>query len=391
MLHYLPSAASEWFAVVHADLALLVWCDDDSRIDEYFAAVGGGDIRAVLDVLTVYGISATPAFALVDSSSPTAHLFVRGECAVTVTSTSGETVEASGAGVSTWTERFVEGAASFVLDAGSEPATALPLVSGVVRSTRLVSGETAETAETAATPANPVVIEKPAPQIAPPPVMPPSLPAENTIVAPAEPAAEVPTESASDASNSANYDRLFEETIVRSVADAAVLPPADEPDEPEPSVEQPVEQPVERPGDHDGETVLSENVAKLLAGRKRETPPAAAPSAGPSLFLQLRDGTREPLGQPVILGRSPSVSKVSGANIPRLVTLTGDDDISRNHVQVTVEGGTVVVTDLHSRNGTWVIAPGKPPQQLRKGEATAVLVGTIIDLGNGSTLLVGQD
>jgi len=377
MFHYLPSAASEWFAIVHADLALLVRCDDDSRIDEYFAAVGGGDIRTVLDVLTVYGISATPAFALVDSSGPTAHLFVRGECTVTVTSTAGETVEASGAGVSTWTERFVEGAASFVLDAGSEPTTALPLVSGVARSTWLSSGHTV------ATPANPVVSEKPAPQIAPPPVLPPSLPAENTIVAPADSAAEVPTESASDASNSANYDRLFEETIVRSVADAAVLPPADEPDEPEPVVE--------RPGDHDGETVLSDNVAKLLAGRKRETPPAAAPSAGPSLFLQLRDGTREPLGQPVILGRSPSVSKVSGANIPRLVTLTGDDDISRNHVQVTVEGGTVVVTDLHSRNGTWVIAPGKPPQQLRKGEATAVLVGTIIDLGNGSTLLVGQD
>jgi hypothetical protein len=60
-------------------------------------------------------------------------------------------------------------------------------------------------------------------------------------------------------------------------------------------------------------------------------------------------------------------------------------------VQVAVEGGTVVVTDLHSRNGTMVQLPGKAPQQLRAGEPTPVTVGTVIDLGDGATLTVGED
>ncbi len=64
--------------------------------------------------------------------------------------------------------------------------------------------------------------------------------------------------------------------------------------------------------------------------------------------------------------------------------------ISRNHAQFTVEGGTVVVTDLHSRNGTHIVLPGKSPQKLRQGEPTAVIVGTVIDLGGGVTFTVSE-
>ncbi|TFB92682.1 FHA domain-containing protein [Cryobacterium sp. HLT2-28] len=75
-----------------------------------------------------------------------------------------------------------------------------------------------------------------------------------------------------------------------------------------------------------------------------------------------------------------------------MVSLGGaDQDISRNHVRITVEGETVVVTDLHSRNGTVIVLPGKPPQKLRGGESTSVIVGTVVDLGGGVTLSVGQD
>jgi pSer/pThr/pTyr-binding forkhead associated (FHA) protein len=67
---------------------------------------------------------------------------------------------------------------------------------------------------------------------------------------------------------------------------------------------------------------------------------------------------------------------------------TPNQDISRTHAQITAEGGTVVVTDLHSSNGTLVTLPGKPAQKLRPGEPSAVIVGTIIDLGDGATLTV---
>ena len=77
------------------------------------------------------------------------------------------------------------------------------------------------------------------------------------------------------------------------------------------------------------------------------------------------------------LGERPHVVKVASP----------DKDISRNHAQFAVEGDTVVVTDLHSRNGTAIQMPGKPRQLLRAGEATPVLDGTIVDLG-GTTLTV---
>ena len=101
------------------------------------------------------------------------------------------------------------------------------------------------------------------------------------------------------------------------------------------------------------------------------------------------DGSVEPIGHEIVLGRAPSVTQLSGTRIPRLVTIgAGDPDISRNHLRVAVEGDTVVVTDLHSRNGTHVVAPGKPPMKLRAGEPTPVLTGTVVDLGGGWTVEV---
>jgi hypothetical protein len=145
---------------------------------------------------------------------------------------------------------------------------------------------------------------------------------------------------------------------------------------------------------HDGLTVMSGDL-RTLRGAARAAEPAsvaAAPTAS-TLFLLLPGGGREALGhQPVVIGRAPSVSQVPGGQLPRLVSLGGaDQDISRNHVRVTVEGDTVVVTDLLSRNGTVIVLPGRPPQKLRKGEAASVLVGTVIDLGGGVTLTVGEE
>ena len=145
---------------------------------------------------------------------------------------------------------------------------------------------------------------------------------------------------------------------------------------------------------HDGETVLTSDIAKIRGERRPASKPVAAEVvAVPQLVLAISTtGSRESLEQPILVGRSPSVSKVSGGVIPRLLTVgTPDQDISRNHVRVSLEGGTVVVTDLHSRNGTMVELPGKSPQKLRAGEPTSIIVGTVIDLGSGVTLTVEDD
>jgi pSer/pThr/pTyr-binding forkhead associated (FHA) protein len=144
--------------------------------------------------------------------------------------------------------------------------------------------------------------------------------------------------------------------------------------------------PADTLGDHDGLTVLAED---LRAARQGAHVPAAAPQsfAVQRYELELPSGSRQPLDVPVVLGRAPSVAGVPASALPHLVTLVGDD-ISRNHVRVAVEGGTVVVTDLHSSNGTIVVVPGRPPEKLRGGEPTPVIAGTLIDLGGGVTMRV---
>jgi hypothetical protein len=202
---------------------------------------------------------------------------------------------------------------------------------------------------------------------------------------PPEPEVEAPTDelsSPSDAAGSGGYDYLFGETIKRTVEDAAVR----ETEETSTSVDSPSE------GDHDGKTSIGlGRAARQEARRVRaEAAKVAAPSAH-TLAIDLSTGATERLDQPILIGRAPSVTKVSGASLPRLVTISGpDQDISRNHVQLVVEGGTVVVTDLHSRNGTMIILPGRPPQQLRAGEPTPIIPGTSVDLGSGVTFMVRE-
>jgi hypothetical protein len=110
-----------------------------------------------------------------------------------------------------------------------------------------------------------------------------------------------------------------------------------------------------------------------------------------AFYVELSTGGQERLDQTLVIGRAPAATALGGGSIPRLVTMTTpNQDISRTHAQISVEGGAVVVTDLHSRNGTIVTLPGRAAQKLREGEATVVIPGTIVDLGDGATLTVRE-
>jgi hypothetical protein len=49
-----------------------------------------------------------------------------------------------------------------------------------------------------------------------------------------------------------------------------------------------------------------------------------------------------------------------------------------------------VITDLGSTNGTVLVQPGLPPEDLRPGVATPLTPGAIVDLGDGVTIQVAQ-
>lgn len=81
-----------------------------------------------------------------------------------------------------------------------------------------------------------------------------------------------------------------------------------------------------------------------------------------------------------ILGRRPSVDRVTDT-VPRLVTLPSpEQDLSRNHIRVNVEGWHVLVTDLGSKNGTMIVAPDEPPQRLHPDRPAMITPGTRVVL-----------
>lgn len=414
---YAPARTHEWLAVATAGRLLVAKVDETSdRVGE-LAATGSTDtsVQQVLEVLTARGLSATGPFALLfwvdgDLTGKGLGVIVRGEAAVTVDTPDGQ-VSVSSRGVTTWTEQVIEGPTGFSVDLDPSTTTgapSLPLLGGAAWVTKVTLGQDSSAAGGPRAASSPVAAAPiPAPAVAPPAAAPaaPAAPVHeetrvfHTTSRPDEPDhAPEPVEPAAEADG---YDYLFGATVFRPVGAAAVESPVDADDTPampEPAFlgarrSAPSAEKTPTLGDHDGRTMLASDI---LAARQKS---AGAPDAGPlspasrpaahRYRLDLPGGGSQALTAPVILGRAPSVSNVPASVLPHLVTLTGDD-ISRSHVRVAVEGDTVVVTDLHSSNGTHVIAPGKLPQLLRSGEPTPVITGTVIDLGSGIVLRVSE-
>jgi hypothetical protein len=135
-----------------------------------------------------------------------------------------------------------------------------------------------------------------------------------------------------------------------------------------------------------------------------EEPPADPVDAGelpdtedeadgvPVVRLVLSHGETVDVDRAVVLGRDP-VAGATDADDPRLVTLPSPSrEISGSHLEVRPgtgpDVGTVVATDLGSTNGTVVVRPGRPPQELSAGVPTPLLPGAVLDLGDGISIEV---
>jgi hypothetical protein len=401
-----PATTGGWLAFVWGPRLLVVDPPDDF-VDSAWAAIARDDgFQETLDLLTSKGLAATPSFVLVEWQHEDVRVIVRG----TSLKLGAEIVSA--AGVSTWVERTVAaGPLAFdVPDAAAHATAHLPLAAGVALVASVSGTPSAELPLVGA------VRDSGAPEVASranEPEHPDTLSAELSLVgassaqsapevasranepehpepdsgetvreAPESAPATTPVDAFTPPPTPDGYDYLFGDTMFRGVAEAAVREPDPEDEGVDiPSVD----------GDHDGETVLTSDIAKLRGKRKPRAP--RQPEKAQTLVLVVSlTGAREPLDQPLLVGRSPSVSKISSGRMPRLISVgSADQDISRTHAQFALEGGTVVVTDLHSRNGTSIVLPGKSPQKLRAGEPTSVIVGTVVDLGGGITLTVEED
>ncbi|KRE59173.1 hypothetical protein ASG92_04820 [Arthrobacter sp. Soil736] len=182
-------------------------------------------------------------------------------------------------------------------------------------------------------------------------------------------------------------------------------------------------------GDHDGQTILKSDLSAApqpasapAAGREpgggplgggplvlarvcargHANPPTSAqcPTCGSPLpdvavqvprprlgRLRLSTGELIDLDESLVIGRQPSVSRVQGGVMPRLVQVASPGgDISRSHVEVRLEGWHVMLCDLKATNGTVLVREGQPPRRLAQNEMAIVLDGDIAELGDDVSL-----
>lgn len=393
-------ADTGWLLLARPGAALLIDSADDASTDALGEALAAADPGgAVLGRLLASGLAGLPSFAFAETTGTAWRVMVRGTASVLA----GEE-RVDGGDYTTWAERLLGGdeislqggpasggrrlrlrdgivpTNSVTLRSGGTPATAPVAVQSVEEPAQPQTSSVAPTAASVAAPESAATEPEPAPIITVPPIVAappgPSPVSENTI-------ADFTSSGPGDA-----YAHLFEETVVRPIESAAVREP-DETEEPAPSAA-----PMDS-GEHDGMTVLSGDLQKLRQQAAAENAQrgggAASADRTPRLVLVFSTGQREALTGSVIVGRSPSASKVSAGSIPRLVAIPDDPDLSRSHARVDLSGDSAVVTDLHSVNGTSIQLPGQAPQRLRAGVPSTVLAGTVIDLGGGLTITVTDE
>ena len=168
----------------------------------------------------------------------------------------------------------------------------------------------------------------------------------------------------------------------------------------QPDQRQQLQQPVSHPtaqltpqfDEDNSSTVLTNNVVQYRAAMETERnlplPPepivASVPTPVPA--IRLSNGVRIPLDRTVRLGRAPEASRFPMRDLPRLVTVPSPtNDVSRTHAQVRVEGEFVLVTDLNSTNGVFLVEPGSTPRRLHPDEPTQLTTQVVVDLGDGVT------
>ena len=119
-----------------------------------------------------------------------------------------------------------------------------------------------------------------------------------------------------------------------------------------------------------------------------ESAPMPATDAAPYGF-RLPDGNELRLDVAHYLGRRPRSPRITDGPLPRLITVASmTSAVSGTHLEIRQEGDTVVVTDLHSTNGTFVLTPRGKRLRLGSGQSLAVVPGTTVDIGDGNIIEV---
>jgi hypothetical protein len=104
-------------------------------------------------------------------------------------------------------------------------------------------------------------------------------------------------------------------------------------------------------------------------------------------LVEISTGEQFLLDRSAIVGRRPRASRAIHDEAPQLITVPSpQQDISRSHVALLLEGWHVIAEDLSTTNGTALRRVGAAPRRLDPGESPVLEDGDVLDLGDGVTL-----
>jgi pSer/pThr/pTyr-binding forkhead associated (FHA) protein len=357
----------EWYGVLGDTVLVLLPPAAKSRVASVWERVDdGAGFDEVLDSLISGGLRELPGFVLVsaegDDVARDVKVVIRGAGEAVLLTAEGP-VTVTGSADSTWVERSATGVTGLRVRVGEETqrgdATAYTLGSGLVRVAVVeqpsVAAEVSPEQPVASAP-EPLAEAVPAPAaVAPEPEPEPEPPAASIPPVAPVPGAPVP-------------------------APIPVPPPVGGPA---------VEPPQPEPAPEDGDTETGALAPTHRAGPEDVVAP---PSSRPVARLLFSSGEVVEVDRAIVIGRSPEARR-HGDDQARLVSVPSPhQEISSTHLEIRpgsgADHGSAVATDLGSTNGTVVVQPGLPAEDLQPGIAVALVPGAIVDLGEGVTIQV---
>jgi len=94
----------------------------------------------------------------------------------------------------------------------------------------------------------------------------------------------------------------------------------------------------------------------------------------------------------VVVGRAPQSRDLGDGEALLVSVPSPNQEISSTHLEIRpgtgVDQGFAVATDLGSTNGTLVVQPGRPAEDLQPGIGVRLEPGALVDLGEGATIQV---
>ncbi|MCW2791337.1 MAG: Forkhead-associated protein [Nocardioides sp.] len=368
----------DWFGVFGARATVILPPTEKARVAALWEIVDdGASFDEALDALIAAGLRELPGFVLVSEDDDETKIVLRGAARATFTA-EGEEVELEGSSATTWVERSLRGVTRMVIEVDEQGEGAdFTIGGGLVRISRLDQPPYSSTAasEPAAEPA--------------------MLPADDYAGGDDAPADEVSSmvEQTADEEPAAELEPAPEAAPAlpdgTGVAVDAGLPT-------EALAVQDLPDAVAPASDHDGATRSGEwnpgEFARQQPGIPGQ-PQAPSITSRPVARLSFSSGEIIEVDRAVLVGRAPEARRFTSTEQPRLVTVPSpNQEISSTHLEIRpgsgADHGSAVVTDMGSTNGTVLVQPGLPAEDLQPGIAVQLIPGAIIDLGDGVTIQV---